>query len=524
MEKKLLIQDIAEAIATKSGINKKQSEAFVKALFETIEQGLTEDKFVKIKGLGTFKVIAVGERESVNINTGERFSISGHDKITFTPENSLKDLVNRPFSHFQTVILNEETNIEELESVDNITEESDNQSIEVIPNASEDFDTAKEELDTNNNNSTEQPQSEDEQENDSNELVNNQAVSTLPTEENTKNSQPISPMEQTANTEKGKEGYVESAIHSTDNQNESTSSENIDNNESEQVENKNAEQEQQHQTEETPAKLTSDEKITNIDTVQSEEKEKSLQQTDANPIKEDDAVNNGNDPEKADSMRVDDNKSTKASSEENEVDESDSRSPKKRRNIWKTVTLSLLTILILLLTYFAGYFKIFCPCEFWNNGNTSENIPTIQPIQVDSLSIINYSTVIDTTNNDTTDSISTSQFAREQDASNNIRITTITSGKAQENRQNSTTSTERRDSVTQEVKTKYKQVEGGKYEITGTLRMHKIEKGETIRTIAQDVYGSKGYATYIITYNELANPNLIDTGTVIKLPKLTKRK
>ena len=122
MEKKLLIQDIAEAISTKSGISRKDSEAFVKALFETIEQGLTSDKFVKIKGLGTFKVIAVGERESININTGERFSISGHDKITFTPETSLKELVNRPFSHFQTVILNDETDIEELEEVDKLSE------------------------------------------------------------------------------------------------------------------------------------------------------------------------------------------------------------------------------------------------------------------------------------------------------------------------------------------------------------------------------------------------------------------
>ena len=70
---------------------------------------------------------------------------------------------------------------------------------------------------------------------------------------------------------------------------------------------------------------------------------------------------------------------------------------------------------------------------------------------------------------------------------------------------------------------KYKQVDGGRYEITGTLRTHKIKKGETIRTIAQEVYGSKGYATYIITHNELANPNLIDTGMVLKLPKLRKK-
>ena len=118
MEKKLTLQDISERLALRENTSKKDAEAFSRAFFEVIEQGLTEDKFVKIKGFGTFKLVAVGERESIDVNTGERIQINGHSKVSFTPDTMLKDLVNRPFSHFQTVILNDETDLVEMERID----------------------------------------------------------------------------------------------------------------------------------------------------------------------------------------------------------------------------------------------------------------------------------------------------------------------------------------------------------------------------------------------------------------------
>ena len=117
METKLLLQDLADLMARHDGITKKKADAFVRAFFETIRQGLETDRYVKIKGFGTFKLVEVGERESVNISTGERFQISGHAKISFTPDAALKDLVNRPFAHFQTITLSEDVNLDELESV-----------------------------------------------------------------------------------------------------------------------------------------------------------------------------------------------------------------------------------------------------------------------------------------------------------------------------------------------------------------------------------------------------------------------
>ena len=123
MNEKLNIQDLIDLLAEKHGMSKKNADSFVKEFFQLIEEALEKDKYVKIKGLGTFKLIDVDSRESVNINTGERFEIQGHTKVSFTPEPTLKDLINKPFSHFETVVLNDETVLEDTAMGDNSEEE-----------------------------------------------------------------------------------------------------------------------------------------------------------------------------------------------------------------------------------------------------------------------------------------------------------------------------------------------------------------------------------------------------------------
>lgn len=113
MNEKLNIQDLIDTLAERHGMSKKNADSFVKEFFQLIEESLEKDKYVKIRGLGTFKLIDVGSRESVNVNTGERFEIQGHTKVSFTPEPALKDIVNRPFSHFETVVLNDATVLED---------------------------------------------------------------------------------------------------------------------------------------------------------------------------------------------------------------------------------------------------------------------------------------------------------------------------------------------------------------------------------------------------------------------------
>ena len=96
--------------------------AFVTVLFDVVATGLETDRQVKIKGLGTFKVIDVRDRESVNVNTGERIIIDGRSKITFTPDAIMRDLVNRPFAQFETVVINDGVDIGDFERVDRQTE------------------------------------------------------------------------------------------------------------------------------------------------------------------------------------------------------------------------------------------------------------------------------------------------------------------------------------------------------------------------------------------------------------------
>lgn len=104
---KLNISDLCNVLVAKNGLQDAEAQSFVKMMFDIIQEGLEEDKIVKVKGLGTFKIIEVDDRESINVNTGERVLIAGHSKVTFTPDSVMKEIVNKPFSQFETVILND---------------------------------------------------------------------------------------------------------------------------------------------------------------------------------------------------------------------------------------------------------------------------------------------------------------------------------------------------------------------------------------------------------------------------------
>ena len=132
MNERLTIQDLIDLLAAKHSMTKKDAEAFVKEFFLLIEQALENEKTVKIKGLGTFKLVDVDSRESVNVNTGERFQIKGHTKVSFTPDTTLRDTINKPFAHFETVVLNEGTVLE-----DTPMEESDEEEASVADSEAE---------------------------------------------------------------------------------------------------------------------------------------------------------------------------------------------------------------------------------------------------------------------------------------------------------------------------------------------------------------------------------------------------
>ena len=154
MNERLTIQDLTDLLAAKHSMTKKDAEVFVKEFFLLIEQALENEKTVKIKGLGTFKLIDVDSRESVNVNTGERFQIKGHTKVSFSPDANLRDTINKPFAHFETVVLNENTVLEDT-PVEEVEEEEvgegilastiENESQIAEQDSSEEVDTVQEE-------------------------------------------------------------------------------------------------------------------------------------------------------------------------------------------------------------------------------------------------------------------------------------------------------------------------------------------------------------------------------------------
>ena len=147
---KYTIQQLAEILVKKNGLNEKEAQDFVVAIFEIVKEGLEQDKLVKIKGFGTFKIIDIDPRASINVNTGERVLIEGHQKITFTPDAVMKEMVNRPFSQFETVILNDGVDLSEIDRTYNF-EPDNNTGVEESETEQDTQDTQDNTQDTQDN-------------------------------------------------------------------------------------------------------------------------------------------------------------------------------------------------------------------------------------------------------------------------------------------------------------------------------------------------------------------------------------
>lgn len=129
---KILISDLAKEVAKMHKLPQKETEQFIANMFAVVAEGLQQDKLVKVKGLGTFKVTQVKPRESVDVNTGERVLISGHDKVTFTPDSLMKELVNKPFAQFETVVINGDVDFAAIDAA-NPTVETEDVTVETEP-------------------------------------------------------------------------------------------------------------------------------------------------------------------------------------------------------------------------------------------------------------------------------------------------------------------------------------------------------------------------------------------------------
>lgn len=127
MENKITLSDLIGLLAEQTNISNSESEVFLKTLFDIITETLSKDDVVKIKDFGTFKLTPIQARESIDVNSGEKIEILAHNRLNFAPATALKELVNKPFSHFETVLLDEGVVFDGISEVVEVDELGENE-------------------------------------------------------------------------------------------------------------------------------------------------------------------------------------------------------------------------------------------------------------------------------------------------------------------------------------------------------------------------------------------------------------
>ena len=549
MDNKILLQDIADFLCYRSGITKREAEQFVRAFFEVIQQGLERDQYVKIKGFGTFKLVEVGQRESVNINTGERFQINGHTKVSFTPDTSLKDLVNRPFSHFQTVILNDETAIEELDAC-TVPEDSEQLNEEVsilesqIPATEEEENTSMindKEAETNqseseaNQSEAEANQSESEaNQSESEQIISTEIEENEPKQESDETNEPMSKEVVTpislsevttslSNPEEEKDTTEDSMTKIEDSPSTET------------------DKEQQVVIVPIPLSEPIDTEVSVASDATSSEKsdEESLPteggSTDTQcdvaspilpPIPSPEVLASSIPKETAENDNFRSDGADRASSEEAfdsivaiETEQGMqylvSQKAMRKLKRWKTISIVLFAILVTFSLFTLSFLsELFTKCDVETNSSfettpieDEEQIYAADSSTTDSLHASDTTDVKLITPANVDSIINKKRAASKAPVVAEKTVAEATPALREENRQ-----------ATKQAARP--QVNRGSYKITGTRSTHVVSRGETLTSIAEREYGSKSFANYIAIYNGLKDANYVHAGTTLRLPEL----
>ena len=488
MDKKVLIQDLADGLVLRRGLPKKDADVFVRSVFEIIGEYLQTDKIVKVKGLGTFKLVTVDSRESVDVNTGERIVIKEYTKINFTPDPVLRDAVNKPFAQFETVVLYEGTDIADMERMD-------------IPDLSEDHE-AENISDVN------------EETDEADEMVLSESEEVLSGEEKDMQA-------------KGHHGIDEVSIETAaidetgaveiqDGENENTDTEATVNSIEEysdvveEVENK-AEAVSENVDEKSDTSVgdeTEDERVSSLQqNAENEIKAESISAVQEEVLpegkKEESHKNNSNvDVHHVEKVHVATQQIEVQKVEHQTVENQHivQMAPEHhgRRRVyltpWMMFFVVLLVLLLMAISYYIGYHHLFY-------GNQTKVVK--QPVVVHPVPLKK----------------DTVQISKEQDSlkvdSGSIRKVQVPEGIPEK-----TNKVKAPPEDTQKVFVEYPQVKNGAYEIVGTQEEHRMRSGETLRGLALRYYGSKDFTVYLVVYNKIANPDLVPEGMLLKIPKL----
>ena len=535
MDNKILLQDIADFLCYRSGITKREAEQFVRAFFEVIQQGLERDQYVKIKGFGTFKLVEVGQRESVNINTGERFQINGHTKVSFTPDTSLKDLVNRPFSHFQTVILNDETAIEELDAC-TVPEDSEQLNEEVSILESQIPATEGEEnISMINDKEAEANQSESEaNQSESEQIISTEIEENEPKQESEETNEPMSkevvtpiPLSEVTTSLSNSEEEKDTTEDSMTKIEDSPSTE--------------TDKEQQVVIVPIPLSEPIDTEVSVASDATSSEKsdEESLPteggSTDTQcdvaspilpPIPSPEVLASSIPKETAENDIFRSDGADRASSEEAfdsivaiETEQGMqylvSQKAMRKLKRWKTISIVLFAILVTFSLFTLSFLsELFTKCDVETNSSfettpieDEEQIYAADSSTTDSLHASDTTDVKLITPANVDSIINKKRAASKAPVVAEKTVAEATPALREENRQ-----------ATKQAA--LPQVNRGSYKITGTRSTHVVSRGETLTSIAEREYGSKSFANYIAIYNGLKDANYVHAGTTLRLPEL----
>lgn len=488
MDKKVLIQDLADGLVLRRGLPKKDADVFVRSVFEIIGEYLQTDKIVKVKGLGTFKLVTVDSRESVDVNTGERIVIKEYTKINFTPDPVLRDAVNKPFAQFETVVLYEGTDIADMERMD-------------IPDLSEDHE-AENMSDVN------------EETDEADEMVLSESEEVLSGEEKDMQA-------------KGHHGIDEVSIETAaidetgaveiqDGENENTDTETTVNSIEEysdvveEVENK-AEAISENVDEKSDTSVgdeTEDERVSSLQqNAENEIKAESISAVQEEVLpegkKEESHKNNSNvDVHHVEKVHVATQQIEVQKVEHQTVENQHivQMAPEHhgRRRVyltpWMMFFVVLLVLLLMAISYYIGYHHLF----YGNQPKVVKQPVVVHPVPLKK---------------------DTVQISKEQDS---LKVDSGSIRKVQvpEDMPEKTNKVKAQPKDTQKVFVEYPQVKNGAYEIVGTQEEHRMRSGETLRGLALRYYGSKDFTVYLVVYNKIANPDLVPEGMLLKIPKL----
>src|SRR5574344_657889 len=469
---KLTLQDLSAVLVDKNGLTPEDAEQFVKTIFDIVELGLQKDNIVKVKGFGTFKIIEVEARESVNVNTGERVVIESHGKIGFSPDQVLQELVNKPFSQFETVVLNDGVDFADVEkkeaiALDDLTDDPF-QNIDEVEN---EITVAKERRES---------------------LMRTQTVIPIDeskTDDNKKNAVPK--VEKVAESQK-----TENVKTSED----TPSNANIDAKVAERVD--AAITEQKDEKVEETEKNGETEKIDVVPLLDTDSERDSSDSLDKEEFIEPPIMDQGKDDEEE---FIEPPVAAQSEDAENESKYDEDDDVESSHKVLKIVGIVLLELVLVCGCFVAG--AIFGPSLM------EKYAPSLvkQPVAIKKPVVKKPAVVKPQPQKKTTDTIAATKtlekvdVAKTSDESDNSDVTETSDDYAKCNSANPS-------------------VRHGAYKIVGVEKVVTLKEGQTLVNLARKDFGSKDMLCYILAVNNINNADEVKAGQKIKIPKLKLRR